>query len=196
LLGFFGVKGESLFAIFKQRSGRKIEKPEDLPTAMKRNISAENLTRIYNDAEVQAQLRRTIHPLHQEGIDEFQTRRNGLVIESVFKSDLQAADEAELQDTIRDEEITLDIEKTAWRRNLAWHFRGGGISFDAKIEDDKFWKDVEGGEAFAVGDRLKVHLRTTAHRTEDGRLKVQRTIPQVLEVEHARLRQRKLFADE
>jgi hypothetical protein len=37
----------------------------------------------------------------------------------VHKSDLEAADEAELEDLTKDEEITLDIQKAAWRRNLA-----------------------------------------------------------------------------
>src|SRR5215831_2706702 len=140
-LGFFGL-GVNLYSLFRQRKGRKIEKPDDLPRIINLNISVENVIRIYNDTDVQEQLRRTIHPLHHDGIDEFQTRRNGKVIESVFKADLQAADEAELRDIIKDEEVTLDIEKTAWRRSLAWHFRHAGISFDAKIEDDEFWKNI------------------------------------------------------
>jgi hypothetical protein len=194
-LGFFGI-GVNLYSLFRHRKGRKIEKPEDLPRAININISVENVIRVYNDNEVQAHLRKTIHPLRHDGIEEFQTRRNEKIIESVFKSDLHAADEAELQDTIKDEEALLDIEKTAWRRSLAWHFRHGGVSFDAKIEDDSFWKDIERGEAFAVGDRLRVHLRTTAHRTEDGHLRVQRVIPKVLEVEHVRRKQRDLFDED
>jgi hypothetical protein len=195
-LGFFGLSAVSLYSLFRQRKGRKIENPDDLPRIININISVENVIRIYNDAEVQAQLRKTIHPLHQDGIDEFQTRRNGKVVESVLKGDLQAADEAELQDTTKHEELVLDIEKTAWRRSLAWHFRHGGMSFDAKIEDDAFWKDIERGEAFAVGDRLRVHLRTTAQRTEDGHLRVQRVIPKVLEVEHVRRKQPNLFNED
>lgn len=194
-LGFFGI-GVNLYSLFRHRKGRKIEKPDDLPRVININISVENVIRVYNDNEVQAHLRKTIHPLHHDGIEEFQTRRNEKVIESVFKSDLQAADEAELQDIIKDEEALLDIEKTAWRPDLAWHFRYGPSSFDAKIEDNQFWEKIQRGEAFSAGDRLRVHLRTTAHRTEDGRLRVQRVIPRVFEVEHERRKQRKLFGDE
>jgi hypothetical protein len=195
ILGFVGVSGVTLYNLFKRLKGRRIEKPEDLPRDIKIDISVELLIRIYNDPEVQTQLRKIVEPLHQEGIEEFQTRRDGVVIERVLKSDLKAADEAELEDLTKDEEITLDIEKAAWRRNLAWHFNDGRTSFDAKIEDDNFWKRIGRGEAFADGDRLKVHLRTTARRTKFGTLKVQREIPEVLDTEHVKRRQQKLFDD-
>jgi hypothetical protein len=120
------------------------------------------------------------------GIDEFQTRRQGIVVIRLSKGDLQSADEAEIKSLTRDEEIDLDIEKAAWRRNLAWHFSDGRTSFDARIDDVNFWKRVEQGEPFADGDRLRVHLRTTARHTSNGILKVERRIPTVFNVVHAR----------
>jgi hypothetical protein len=192
-VGFIGGSGVTIYHLFKRLRGRRIEKPEDLPKDLNINVSIELLIRVYNDPEVQAQLRKTIDPLHQDGIEEFQTRRQGTVIQTVRKADLQAADEAEIQDITRDEEVELDIEKTAWRRDLAWHFSNDGVRFDAKIKDDLFWKNIEQGEAFAVGDRLRVHLQTTVRRTANGVLKVQRVIPQVLGVDHVRRKQPNLF---
>jgi len=119
-----------------------------------------------------------------------------MVIESVSKSDVYAADEAEIEDLTKNEEIELDIEKSAWRRNLAWHFSDGRTSFDAKIEDDTFWSRIDGGEAFSEGDSLRVHLCTTARRTAFGKLKVERVIPTVISVEHKRIRQPGLFRDD
>lgn len=196
LLGFFGFSGVTLYKLFKRLKGRRIEKPEDLPPEINIDISVDLLIRIYNDPEVQTQLRKVIEPLHVEGIEEFQTRRQGIVIERVFKSDLKAADDAELEDLTSDEEIMLDIQKAAWKRKLAWHFSDGRTSFDAKIEDDNFWKRIGQGEAFADGDRLKVHLRTTARRTKHGKLKVQREVPKVLDTEHVKRRQQNLFEDD
>lgn len=193
LLGFFGISGGTLYALFKKLKGRRIEKPQDVPKDIRINIEIDLLIRIYNDPDVQAHLRKTLDPLHQDGIDEFQTRRNGQTIESVKKSDLQAADEAEVEDHTRDEEVVLDIEKAAWRRDLAWHFNDGHGSFDAKISDPVFWKNIENGEAFSVGDSLRVHLQTTARRTRNGHLKIQRHIPRVLKVDHIRMRQGDLF---
>ncbi len=195
-LGFTGVSGFTLYSIFKRLKGRRIEKPEDVPRDIKIDVTIELLIRVYNDPEVQAQLRKTLDPLHEDGVEEFQTRRAGAVIETVHKRDLVAADEAELEDVTRDEEIDLDIEKAAWRRNLAWHFSDGRTSFDAKIEDADFWKTIDQGEAFSEGDKLRVHLQTTARRTRRGALKVQRTIPKVFEVDHVRRRQPKLFDSE
>jgi hypothetical protein len=196
ILGFIGGTGISIYHLFKRLRGRRIERPEDLPKDLEIVISIDLLIRIYNDPEVQIQLRKTIDPLHQDGIEEFQTRRQERVIQTVHKADLLAADQAEIQDITREEEVELDIEKTAWRRDLAWHFSDRGLRFDAKIKDDRFWERIEEGEAFSAGDRLRVHLQTTARRTPNGILKVQRVIPEVLSVDHARRSQRNLFPDE
>jgi hypothetical protein len=195
-LGFGGISGVTIFHLFRFLRGRRIEKPEDLPQNLQTLLTLAELIRLYNDPEVQSQLRKLLDPLHRDGFDRFQTRRAGKVIESVSKKDLTEADEAEIQDLTRNEEIELDIEKSAWRRNLAWHFSDGRTSFDARIEDDNFWKRIEAGEAFAEGDRLRVHLQTTAHRTAQGKLKVERSIPTVIDVEHVRSKQGKFWEGE
>jgi hypothetical protein len=197
ILGFGGVL--SLYHMFKRLKGRRIASPEDLPPndELTLDISIELLIKIYNDNEVQQHLRQTISPLRDEGVQEFQTRREGVVYTRIDKADLLAADEAEVSDLVGDEEIELGIEKAAWRRNLAWHLNDGQISFDARIDDAEFWKRVEQGEPFAVGDRMRVHLRTTARRKENGTLKIERRIPHVIEVEHAkRLRTLDMFEND
>jgi hypothetical protein len=196
ILGFLGISGVSLYALFKRLKGRRIDKPDDVPKELNIDISVDLLIRIYNDFEVQTQLRKTLDPLRQDGIEEFQTRRGGVVLERVSKKDLHAADEAEIQDLTKDEEIDLGIEKVAWRRNLAWHFSDDRTSFDARIEDEQFWKRIEAGEAFSDGDRLRVHLRTTARRKPNGMITVERRIPTVINVLHVRNRQSKLFNEE
>ncbi len=196
ILGFAGWAGTSLYKLFKKLKGRRIEKPEDVPKELDLDIPIQLLIKLYNDPEVQAQLRRALDPLHQDGIEEIQTKRQGKTIESVSKKDLLAADDGEIEDLTKDEEIDLDIEKCAWRQDLAWHFRDKDVSFDAKIDDRKFWKRIDEGEAFAGGDRLRVHLQTTARRTPFGRVKVERVIPRVIDVTHIRNRQTKLFEDD
>ena len=196
LLGFAGISVPSLYKIFRRLKGRRIEKTDDFPENLELDINAEVFIKIYNDAKVQEYLRKTIDPLHDDGIEEFQTRRSSQIVERVYKSDLLAADKEEIESLTKSEEIELDIEKAAWRRDLAWHFYDGHISFDAKIEDDDFWKRVQQGEAFSDGDRLRVHLDTTARRTHKGKLRVERVIPKVISVDHVRRRQRPLFDPE
>jgi len=70
------------------------------------------------------------------------------------------------------------------------------VNTHSRIEDEDFWKRIDAGEAFAEGDRLRVHLRITASRTANGKLKVERTIPRVIEVEHVRHNQPKLFEND
>jgi len=194
VLGFGGVNVLTIYTLFKRLKGRPIEKTTDVPQDLKIDMPIELLIKIYNDPEVQIQLRKTVDPLHSDGIEAFQTRRDGHVIETVGKHDLQVADLAEIESLTKDEEIDLGIEKAAWRRNLAWHLNDGTTSFDAKIEDESFWKRVEAGEPFADGDRLRVHLRTVARRRHNGILKLERTIPTVIGVEHARrIKQSSLF---
>jgi hypothetical protein len=160
------------------------------------NIELNRYIRLYNDNDVRSSIRRTLRPLREDGITEFQTRMNGVVIERVTKEDLMAADEAELNEIEEVEERWLDIQKVALVRHLAWHFAGDGATFDAKITDDNLWKKVEEGDRFGAGDRLKVILHTTASRDRNGRLHVEHVITEVLEIEHHRRPVQKSFDDD
>jgi hypothetical protein len=175
-----------LFRMFKVKKGRLIDLRTDSPLLQKIDINIEvnRYVRLYNDGDIRSSLRRTLRPLREDGIDEFQTRRNGVIVERVTKSDLLAADEAEMSDIMGEEERWLDIQKVALVRHLAWHFAGDGATFDAKIEDEKFWKRIENGERFGSGDRLQVRLRTSASRDRNGRLHVEYLITEVLDVGH------------
>jgi hypothetical protein len=175
-----------LFRVFKEKKGRAIDPATDISVLRVIDIDIEitRYIKLYNDNDVRTSIRRTLRPLREQGIEEFQTRRYGIVIESVTKADLIAADEAQMDEIVGSEEKWLDIQKVALVRHLAWHFAGDGATFDAKIEDEKLWKRVEGGERFGFGDRLRVVLRTAATRDRNGRLHVEYLITEVLDVEH------------
>lgn len=85
ILGFFGASGTSIYMLFKRLKGRRIARPEDIPSPheLNVNITIELLIQIYNDNEVQQHLRQTVSPLHNEGIEEFQTRRDGIILATV-----------------------------------------------------------------------------------------------------------------
>jgi hypothetical protein len=187
-----------LFKMFKTKKGRLIDPVADAPLLrpVEINIELNRYIRLYNDNDVRSSIRRTLRPLREDGITEFQTRMNGVVIERVTKEDLMAADEAELNEIEEVEERWLDIQKVALVRHLAWHFAGDGATFDAKITDDNLWKKVEEGDRFGAGDRLKVILHTTASRDRNGRLHVEHVITEVLEIEHHRRPVQKSFDDD
>jgi hypothetical protein len=187
LLGLSPVKDAvSLFKFFKKYRGRAIDETEDLSSLqININVEVQQVIRIYNDQEVRSSIVRMLRPLREHGILSFETRRNGVAIETVTKRDLELADEAELTEMSGEEEKVLDIQKAALVRHLSWHFSDAGSTFDAQIDDDALWVRVTRGEKFGYGDRMRVVLKTTAKRDSTGRLRVERTIPTVLEVEHA-----------
>jgi DNA-binding transcriptional ArsR family regulator len=199
ILGWGAVSGAlNLYRLFKQKKGRPITDEDDLARILARLDNIEQLLfiKIYNDAETQAALRATLRPLRMEGIVEFQTRRREFVVETVSQSDLKSADEAEEGAIQEVEEKVLDIEKVALVPHLSWHFSDDGSAFDARIQDPALWERVARGERFGYGDRMRVELRTTFHRDSGGRLNLERTIPRVIEVEHAIQPQPKLWSDE
>lgn len=178
-----------LFKMFKTKKGRALDPTLDalLLKNMELNLELQKYIRLYNDAEIRWSTRRTLRPLREDGIAEFQTRYRGVIIERVTKSDLLEADAAELQDKVEYEERWLDIQKVALVKHLAWHFSGDGQTFDAKIDDDTFWRKVDEGERYGSRDRLRVVLRTRATHDKNGKLHVDYLVTEVLQIEHHRL---------
>ncbi len=177
-----------LFRMFKEKKGRAIDAAADasLLSKLDVNIEASRLVRLYNNVDIRTSLRRTLRPLREDGIAEFQTRRDGLIVERVTKADLLAADAAEIEDIVEIEEKWLDVQKVALVRHLAWHFASDTLTFDARIDDEKYWKKVDAGERFGAGDRLQVVLKTTASRDRNGRLHAEHRILEVLDIRHQR----------
>lgn len=187
----------NLYKLFKEKRGRPLTDADNLARilATLQNIERLLLINIFNDAEVQAAIRAVLRPLRVEGIVEFQTRRREIIIERVSQADLKAADEAEEAAILDIEEKVLDIEKAALLPHLSWHFSDEGIAFDARIQDPVLWDRVARGERFGYGDRMRVELRTTFFRDSKGRLNLERTIPRVIDVEHANQPQANLWND-
>jgi len=199
ILGFgVGPAAITLYKLFKLKRGRPITDDDDFERLLRRleNLERLLLVRLYNDQEVQAAIRSVLRPLRVEGIVEFQTRREEVVIDTVTKGDLLAADTAEEGELPEIEEKVLDIEKAALLPHLAWHFRDGRTSFDAKIHDVDLWARVAQGERFGFGDTMRVQLHTSYSRDVTGRLTVERVIPKVIEVDHSTNSQRPLWLDE
>jgi hypothetical protein len=186
----------SLYKLFKRKRGRPITEDDDLARLLEGLGDIERLliVKIYNDLEVQAAIRAALRPLRVDGINEFQTRRRNIVIDSVTSGDLKTADEAEVDMIPEVEEKILDIEKAALLPHLAWHFADNGKSYDAKIHDVDLWARIAEGERFGLGDRMRVELHTSSSRDATGRLTVERVIPKVIDVEHSTQHHRTLWS--
>ena len=199
ILGWGAVPGTvSVFLLFRRKKGRPISSQDDLDKLLAGQLDIDRalFIRIFNDREVQAAVRAVLRALRKEGIDEIQTRSQGGTIERVNKQDVIDADSAEKESVEIEEEKFLDIEKVALLPRLAWHFSDMGRPFDAQVQDPDLWSRVAKGERFGYGDKMKVLLRTEIRQDANGRLSYVRTIPNVLEVEHAELAQLPLFPED
>ena len=108
-------------------------------------------------------------------------------------ADVAAADAAEMDAIITNEEKVLDIEKASFVDHLAWHLSDHGHPFDAKIEDPLLWQKVASGDRFGYGDKLHVTLHTEAEREPNGRLRIMRTVTRVHKIERPTGQQINLF---
>ena len=202
LLGFAGGGTVTLFKLFRWLNGKKADELQTNTT----NVTINNTTisvppqllRLYNDDEIRNAVRGIVRPLHVDGIDLFQTRENGHVIDTVRSADLTTF-EVDGDDGIDDEtELVLEIVKISLKRNLRWSFSDGDGSFGAYIgayiEDEDFWNKVESGaQTFQAGDKIRVVLHTRAYRDASRKLQIDRKIPRVISLTHPdRLIQRDL----
>jgi hypothetical protein len=187
--------GKSIISLFKKLHGRPITDETKLTDLFPDDaaIDKAEFIRIYNDPEVQAAIRAAIRPLRKEGIETFETRIDRKPIESITKTDVKAADAAEMDAIVSYEDKILDVEKASFVPHLAWHLSDEGKPFDAKIEDPVLWDQIASGDRFGYGDRLHVTLHTEAERESNGRLRITRTVSKVHHIERASGIQEPLF---
>ena len=189
--------GKSIWALFKKLRGQPITDETNLTELLPENVNVDRtlFIRMYNDQEIQAALRAALRPLRESGIEKFETRVERSPIETVTKADLQAADTAETDAIIADEEKVLDIEKASFLPHLSWHLSDEGKPFDAKVEDPYLWERVAAGDKFGFGDKLRVTLHTSAERDVSGRLRVVKTVTKVHTIERASGSQIEMFPE-
>lgn len=81
--------------------------------------------------------------------------------------------------------ITLSIISPVFLDGNKWRFSDGSSKFSAAIEDEKFLKRVDDGEAFAKNEFLVVDLHILQEATQGGRMRTTRTVKKV--IKHVRL---------
>lgn len=76
-------------------------------------------------------------------------------------------------------ELTLTVVASAFD-GKTWRFNDGGSNFRARITDDGFWREIDAGEQFAKGDRLRCRVQLRQYETAAGVLRTERTVVKVL----------------
>lgn len=204
-LGFSAIPGAGLLAFLKWKRGRKIVKQEakaDGDGNTIYNITVEgdhnNVTvltepvyRLSQDARVRAAQRRTLAPLGNAGVNEFQVRQGRKPVVSIGKEEVRRGyydlvpEEVGGEETIGDPqtfEAVLLLRSAVFVKDKKWQFYYGDQRISATLSDPEFVRRVfVAGERFGVGDRFRVRLCLSQLLLPNGKIRNDYEIVQVIE---------------
>ncbi len=123
-----------------------------------------------------------LKPLEREGIESAEIFHNGEVVEEIIKADVKLF-EPTFEQTVRTTErrTMLRIQALWFRGDNKWRFQEGDNSIAASIEDQKFIERIfKEDEPFHPSDLLEVILRVTETTNDDGDIKTEYGVIDVL----------------
>jgi hypothetical protein len=131
-----------------------------------------------------------VYPLNADGVDSLRVLRQQIEIERITKADLpalqrgpviEALDAPDLPTT--DRELWLQVVTVAFKEGNKWRFSDSTDNppFGATISDQGFLAQIDDGEPFRKGDRMRVVLREVQYSDRKGNLRMEREIIRVLQ---------------
>lgn len=200
ILGMGVTIKESIFWLVKAVGFRKIKKVEKADGYVniifedKKIITVNsNVYNVYIDHESRSLMEKVVAPVKKDGIESFEIRNVDDVNDksptiSVEKDVVDCFKTPELEskvepDNIFEQEMLLKIVGIVFDENQKWRFSDGEVTFWARIEDEKFWNDVNNGEiAFRKGDRLRVCCKVIQKTGADESIITERAITKVIKI--------------
>ena len=204
-IGLGTVPTGSLLAFLKWKSGRRIIKQEptnDVDGKPVYNITVEGegnsvtiisepVYRLSQDARLRAAQRRTLSPLSNAGVDEFQVRQGRRPVISIGKDEVASgnfdliADEIVGDQAIGDPQVieaVLLLRSPVFVKGTKWQFYYGEQRISAALSDPEFVKRVfVAGERFGVGHRFRVRLCLSQSLLPNGTIRNAYEILKVIE---------------
>lgn len=204
-LGLGMVPASGLLAYLKWKKGRKIVKQEatqDETGNVLYNITVEgdhnNVTvisepvhKLASDPRVRAAQRRTLSPLNDDGIEEFQVRHGKKSVFSVDKDEVKGGyydinpEEVGQEENFSEPqtfEAWLVLRAPVFEQEKKWQFFYGEQRISATLRDAEFVKRVfVSGDRFGVGDRFRVRLCLSQVLLPNGKIRNDYEIARVLE---------------
>lgn len=124
-------------------------------------------------------------PLKRPGIDRLEVlNEQNQIIEEITKEDIPSLSLETLEgETLLDNTrpAVLAIIRLSFRPEHKWGFTDGSSRITAPIQDFHFWSKIQNGEiSFSKGDQILVALRTRTFRTDEGALKSEHYITEVV----------------
>ena len=200
VLGMGITAKESIFWLIKLIGFKKIRKAEKQADHVKiilednRVITVtQNVYNVFMDFEARTLIEKVVTPVKKEGIQGFEIRNPddysdskptvSVDKESVAYFAAPALETKVEPDIVYEQDMMLRIVSIVFDEKQKWRFSDGEAVFWAKIEDEKFWKEINDGVlAFRKGDKLKVRCRVVQRIGENESLVSERTIINVIKV--------------
>ena len=200
VLGMGITAKESIFWLIKLIGFKKIRKAEK--KADKIQITLEdnrvinvtsNVYNVFVDFEARTLIEKVVMPVKKEGIQGFEIRNPedyndttatvAVEKEAVACFDAPALETKVEPDIVYEQDMMLRIVSIVFDEKQKWRFSDGEAVFWAKIDDEKFWKEINDGVlAFRKGDKLKVRCKVAQRIGENENLISERTITKVIKV--------------
>ena len=193
-----------LLDLIKRFGRKKPTKVEDIGDGNVKLYFDNNITivnnhvyHVYNNFEVREAAYKAVKPLEQEGIDSFGIYEKSRKLVEVNKEDISRFIPPSVVDRmlITEETTYLQIVTINFNMKNKWQFTQGDSKINANILDEEFIGKVQGREAsFYDGDILMVRLQKEQYQ-ENGKLKTNYKILEVLDHQKAGQQQTISFED-
>lgn len=151
------------------------------------------LLRFYQDASIRRSISEMVHPIKEQGIDRFQIREDGRLLQEVTKEDVEYFDVPGVQELLLDEvrRQVFSITSLSFKEDNKWRLTDGDNVFSVSMKDAAFQHRVDNNLiSFAKGDILLCDLRTVQWQVQGG-VKTEYEVVKV--VTHTPARQMPLF---
>mgnify|MGYP006281928369 CR=1 FL=1 len=199
-LGLWSDRIDSLFGVLEFLKGeepKEVEKQDgDRVKLVNQNgdntvINADTLN-LYESREVRKPAHQLVRPAGEEGISRFQARRSGRIVREVGRDQVGYFEVSGEKETIEEDtrETWVQVSKCVWDEDRKWEFFDGNEKFSAKVKDPKFWRKIHARvQKFGEGDNLEVRVLERKIRNEDGTLRKEQEIQEVLDYKPAPVQQ-------
>ena len=143
--------------------------------------------RLLQDRNVRQQLPRIVRPLSRPGIDSLtidsEEHERTTITSDDAEALLRAPDLEDDAESLHVDEIvrTLSLLQPAFEGKYMWRVDEGDGPFHVRMEDGAFLTQIEHGERFGRGDRLRVRLRIEQRISSNGQLSLHRSVVEVLD---------------
>jgi hypothetical protein len=199
-IGLVGTPTVSLLGFRKWRKGRKIKAATRIVTrdgSAAYTISVEGdgntitipapVYDLSNDPKLARAERAMVRPLLSGGIDTFEVRSDGKVVETISEDEVVFFGDAGIAEIDIDNppqvfQTILQLRSPVFVEGEKWQFNFGDQKISADITDRNFLAHVfVHGDRFGVGDKFKVVLRMKQYQTKTGNIRNSYEVEQIIE---------------